>query len=70
MTNLGKGSRKGLTDGLQEFFKVDDERALDVGSLSRGTGTLQVRKTKPPEGPLDVIVRESPDELTLGELQK
>ena len=29
---LGKESRKGLTDGLREFNKVDNERALHVGS--------------------------------------
>ena len=29
--NLGEGSRKGLTDGLQ--VRVDNERALDVGAL-------------------------------------
>ena len=41
VTNLGKGSRKGLTDGLREFIKVDNERALDVGALRRGTGQLK-----------------------------
>ena len=39
VTNLGKESRKVLTDGLREFIKVDNERALDVGSLRQGTGT-------------------------------
>ena len=38
VTNLGMGSRKDLTDGLREFTKVDNERALDVGELLRGTG--------------------------------
>ena len=65
MTNLGKGSRKGLTDGLQQFIRLDNERALDVGALRRGTGTFKVRKPKAPEGSSDVIVRESPDDLTL-----
>ena len=37
----------------------------DVGALRRGTGTFKVRKPKVPEGGSDVIVRESPDELTL-----
>ena len=41
---LGKESRKGLTDGLRDFIRVDNERALDVGALRRGTGTLKVRK--------------------------
>ena len=61
--DFGEGSRKGLTDGLREFIRVDSERALDVGALRRGTGTFQVRKPKAPEGGSDVIVRESPDEL-------
>ena len=65
MTNLGTGSRKGFTDGLRDFVRVDNERALDVGALRRGTGTFQVRKPKVPEGGSDVIVRESPGELTL-----
>ena len=65
MKDLGKESRKGFTDGLREFSEVDNERALDVGSLRRGRGTFQVRKPKVPEGGSDVIVRESPDELTL-----
>ena len=37
--NLGKESRKGLTNRSREFIKVDNERALGVGSLSWGTGT-------------------------------
>ena len=48
--DLGKESREGLTDALREFIKVDNERALDVGSVSRGTRTFQVRKPKVPEG--------------------
>ena len=44
MTKVGKGSRKGLTDGLRKFIRVDNDRALDVGALRRGTGTLKVRK--------------------------
>ena len=64
VTNLGKVSRKGLTDGLREFIRVDSERALDVGALRRGTGTLTVRKPKASEGGSDVIVRDSLDELT------
>ena len=46
VTNLGKGSRKGLTDGLRDFIKVDNERALDVGAPHRGTGTFKVRTPK------------------------
>ena len=40
VTNLGKGSRKGLTDGLRDFIRVDNNLALDVGELRRGTGTF------------------------------
>ena len=62
--DLGKESRGGLTDGLRDFMLVDNERALDVGALRWGTGTSQVRKPKALEGGSDLIVRESPDELT------
>ena len=50
VTNLGKGSRKGLTHGLRDFIKVDNHRALEVGELHRGTGTFKVRKLKVPKG--------------------
>ena len=30
VTNLGEGSREGVTDGLQDFIKIDNERALEV----------------------------------------
>ena len=64
VTNFGKGSRKGLTDGLREFIRVDSDRALDVGALRQGTGTSKIRTPKVLEGGSDVTVRESPDELT------
>ena len=64
VTNLGKGSRKGLTEGLGEFIKIDNERALEVGYLNWGTGTFEVRKPKVPEGCPEVIVRENSDELS------
>ena len=60
VTNLGKGSRKGLTEGLKEIIKVDNIRAL-----SRGMGNFKVRRPNVPEGCPEVTVRESPDELTL-----
>ena len=56
---LAKQSRKGLTKCLLGFTEVDNERILDVGSLSLGTGTFQVRKPKVPEGCPEGIVRES-----------
>ena len=66
VTNLGKGSRKGLPDGLRDFIRVVSDRALDVGAPRRGTGTfIKVRKREVPEGGSDVAVRQSPDDLTL-----
>ena len=65
VTNLGKGSRKGLTEGLREFMKTHTERALKVGYLIQGMETFKVRKPKVPERCPEVTVRESSDELTL-----
>ena len=62
---LGKGSRKGLTNGLREFIKIDTHRALEVGHLREGLGSFKVRRPKAQEGYPEVTVRESPDELTL-----
>ena len=61
VTNFGEGSRKGLTDGLRDFVRVDNERALDDGA----PGTVKVRKPEFREGSSDVTVRESLDVLTL-----
>ena len=41
--DLGKESRKGLTDGSREFLKNDNERVLEVGYLDQGMGTFKVR---------------------------
>ena len=65
LKDLGKESKRGLTDGLREFIKIDNQRALEVGYLSQGIGKFKVRKPKVPEGRPEVTVRESPDELTL-----
>ena len=46
LTNLCEVSRKGLTEGLREFIKIDNERALDVGYLNRGTGTKKYESRK------------------------
>ena len=56
----------GLTDGLREFIKIDNERALEVGYLNRVMGTCKVRKPKVSEGCLEVTVRENSDDLPLG----
>ena len=54
VTNLGKGSRKGLTDGLRDFIRVEYEAPW---MLERCAEAL--------EGSSEGKVRESPDELTL-----
>ena len=54
VTNFG---RKGLTDGLRDFIKVDIHRALDVGEPHRGMGTFKVRKSKVMEGGLDWMLQ-------------
>ena len=39
--DLGKESRKCLTDGLREFLiKIDNERALEVGYAGPGHGNI------------------------------
>ena len=58
VTCLGKGSRKGLTEGLREFIK----RAFEVGYLNQGMETCKVRKPKVPEGCSEVTVRKNSDE--------
>ena len=63
VTNFGKGSRKGLTEGLRDFIKIDNERPLEVGHLGGGMGNFKVRKPKVPQGCPEVTVRESSDEL-------
>ena len=65
VTNLGEGNRKGLTNGLRDFIKIDNHRALEVGYLNEGLGKFKVRRPKGSEGYPEVTVRESPDELTL-----
>ena len=65
VTSLGEESRKGLTDGLREFKKIDNERALEVGYLNRGMGTFKVGRPKVPEGCPEVTVWENSDDLTL-----
>ena len=65
MKELGTESRKGLTDGLRDFIRIDDKCALEVGYLNQGRGTFKVRKPKVPDGCQEVTVTESPEELTL-----
>ena len=46
VTNLGEGSSKGLTEGLKEIIKIDNERALEVGYLDRVHGKFQYAKAE------------------------
>ena len=64
VTNLGEGSRKGLTDGLRDSINIDNHRTREVGYLNEGMGNFKVRRPNGSEGYPEVI-RESPDELTL-----
>ena len=63
VTNLCEWSRKGLTEGLRNFVKVDNHRALEVGHLMERS--FKIRRPKAEEGCPEVLVRESPEELTL-----
>ena len=63
--NPCEGIRERLTNGLREFLKIDNHRALEVGHLSEDLGSLEVRRAKESEGYPEMTVRESPDELTL-----
>ena len=40
MTSLCEGSREGLTNGMREFIKIDNHRALEVGHLNEGFGNF------------------------------
>ena len=50
VTNLCERSRKGLTNGLRDFIKIDNHRALEVGYLNEGLGKFKVRRPKGSEG--------------------
>ena len=65
VTNLYEGSREGLANGLRDFIKIDNHRALEVGHLDEGSGKSKVRRPTGSEGYPGVTVRTSPDELTL-----
>ena len=63
--NLCERITKGLTNGMREFMKFDNHRALEVGRLHEGLGTFQVRRPTGSQGHPEVTVREGPHELTL-----
>ena len=65
VTNLCEVRRKGLTEALRNFIQVDNHRALEVGHLREGLVSFKVQRPKGEEGYPEVLVRESPDELTL-----
>ena len=60
VTNLGVRSRKGLTQGLREFRKIDNQRALEVGYLSHS----EIQRTKA-ERVRRLPIGDGQDELTL-----
>ena len=63
VTNLCKESKRGLTEGLREFFQVDNHRDLEVGA--KVWVPFKTRRPKGSEGYPEVTVRKSPNELTL-----
>ena len=65
VTNLSEVSRKGLSEGLRNDTQVDNHRACEVGHLRERLRSFKVRRPKREEGYPEVLVRESPDELTL-----
>ena len=46
VTNLGEGSRKGLTNELREFIKIDNHRAFEVGYQNEGRGKCSSTKAE------------------------
>ena len=44
--DLGKESRKGLTDGLREFIRRDNECALEVGYFNQAEEHLSYEGRK------------------------
>ena len=65
VTGLGERSRKGITEGLRNFNKVDNHCALDVGHLHAGIRSFEVRRPKFEEGGPEVSIGECPEELTV-----
>ena len=51
---LCERSRKGLTEGLRNCFKVDNHCALEVGHVREGSRSFEVRRPKCEEGSPDV----------------
>ena len=50
VTGLCERSRNGVMEGLRNFMKVDSRCAFDVGHLSEGFLSSQVRRPKFKEG--------------------
>ena len=46
-------------------MQIDNHRALEVGHVSEGLRSFEVRRPKGHQGYPEVTVRESPDQLTL-----
>ena len=59
VTNLREESRKGLTDGLREFIKIDNHRALEERHLKEGLGTFKMRRPKGQQGCPEVAARKT-----------
>ena len=60
-----KEAEMALWMGLRNFIKVNNHCALEVGHLTEGTRSFQVRRPKFEEGYPEVSMRQGPEELTL-----
>ena len=60
VTGLCERSRKGIMEGLRNYFKVDSHCAVDVGHLNEGARSFEVRGPKLEEGCPEVSIREAP----------
>ena len=51
-------------DGLRSFIEADNNSAVDVGGLRRGTVSVQVKKPQFSKASPEAVIREGADELT------
>ena len=65
VTGLCERNRKGVMEGLRNFFVVDNHSALEVRYLKEGTRPYEVRRPRFEEGGPYVSIREGPEELTV-----
>ena len=60
-----KEAEEASLDELRRFIQADNQSAVDVGDLPRGTRSLPVKKPQSSEAFPEATTREGADELTL-----